>query len=134
MHIISHAMSTVLLRPEKGISIAHDCKLLVGQGRRTGHLSQRWAGFRMYEVWQYGAPCIDLHTPDIYVHDFCNICDEYTRRGKPLMIPECSTHSYSGPRMLYTVGHYHALCYAPLALKIWGSLLPEPKDIYLAWT
>lgn len=56
---------------------------------------------RMYEVWQYGAPCIDLHTPDIYVHDFCNICDEYTRRGKPLMIPECSTHSYSGPRMLY---------------------------------
>lgn len=30
---------------KKGISIAHDCKLLVGQGRRTGHLSQRWAGF-----------------------------------------------------------------------------------------
>ena len=90
---------------------------------------------RMYEVWQYGAPCIDLHTPDIYVHDFCNICDEYTRRGKPLMIPECSTHSYSGPRMLYTVGHYHALCYAPFGFEKYGaSLLPEPKDIYLAWT
>lgn len=76
---------------------------------------------RMYKVWQYGAPCIDLHTPDIYVHDFCNICDEYTRRGKPLMIPECSTHSYSGPRMLYTVGHYHALCYAPFGFENMGQ-------------
>ena len=37
------------------------------------------------------------------------------------MIPECSTHSYSGPRMLYTVGHYHALCYAPFGFENMGQ-------------
>lgn len=76
---------------------------------------------RMAEVWRCGAPSIDIHAPDIYVPAFCDVCDEYTRRGTPLVIPECATHSYSGPRMLYTVGHCHALCYAPFGFENMGQ-------------
>ena len=75
---------------------------------------------RMHEVWQYGAPSVDLYCPDIYVSDFCGVCDEYTRRGGALFIPECATHSYAAPRMAYAVGHYHAVCYAPFGFEDMG--------------
>ena len=76
---------------------------------------------RMYEVWNYRAPVIDIHCPDIYVPNFIEICDEYTRRGAPLYIPECATHSYCAPRLVYAVGHHHAICYAPFGFDDIGK-------------
>lgn len=35
---------------------------------------------RMMEVWACCAPNIDIIAPDIYVQNFLEICDEYTRR------------------------------------------------------
>lgn len=75
----------------------------------------------MHEVWRFAAPSIDLCGPDIYVPDFCGVCDEYTRRGEALFIPECAAHSYAGPRLVYTVGHYHAVCYAPFGFEDMGQ-------------
>ena len=68
---------------------------------------------RVREVWEYCAPEIDVYCPDIYVPEFREVCDEYVRRRGALFIPECATHSYAAPRLLYTVGHYHAMCYSP---------------------
>ena len=68
---------------------------------------------KVYEVWKYCAPNIDVHCPDIYVPQFKEVCDEFTRRGDALFIPESATHSYAAPRLLYTVGHYNAMCYSP---------------------
>lgn len=76
---------------------------------------------RVAEVWQYCAPAIDVLAPDIYVPNFVEICDEYTRRGAPLFIPECATHSYAASRLLYTVGHYHAMCYSPFGFEDIGK-------------
>lgn len=75
---------------------------------------------RVMEVWHYCAPNIDIIAPDIYVPDFMEVCDEYTRRNNPLYIPECATHSYAGPRALYCVGHYHAMCYSPFGFEDMG--------------
>jgi len=100
---------------------------------------------RVAEVWQFCAPNIDILTPDIYVRNFLEICDEYTRRGTPLYIPETATHSHAAPREVYCVGHYHALCYSPFAFEKMGMpfdvmqgflfgmdttdpLLSEPQD------
>lgn len=44
---------------------------------------------RVCEIWNFCAPCIDIYGPDIYLPDFQRICEEYTRRGEPLYIPEC---------------------------------------------
>lgn len=76
---------------------------------------------RMMEVWDFCAPNIDMIAPDIYVQNFMEICDEYTRRNTPLFIPECATHSYAGPRQVYCVGHYHALCYSPFGFEDMGQ-------------
>jgi hypothetical protein len=76
---------------------------------------------RMMEVWQYCAPSIDIIAPDIYVQQFCDVCDEYKKLGNPLFIPETATHSYAAPRMVYVVGHHHAICYAPFAFEEMGE-------------
>lgn len=68
---------------------------------------------RVHEVWDYCAPSIDVYCPDIYVPYFNKVCDRFVKSGtNPLYIPEAATHSYAAPRMVYTVGHYHAMCYS----------------------
>lgn len=76
---------------------------------------------RMMEVWEYCAPHIDVFAPDIYVPNFTEVCDAYVKRGNPLFIPECATHSYAGVREVYTVGHYHAMCYSPFGFEDIGK-------------
>ena len=77
---------------------------------------------RVHEVWDYCAPSIDVYCPDIYVPYFNEVCDRFVKNGKnPLYIPEAATHSYAAPRMLYTVGHYHAMCYSPFGFDDIGK-------------
>ena len=76
---------------------------------------------KVHEVWDFCAPCIDLYCPDIYVPQFKGVCDAYTRRGRALFIPESATHSYCAPRLVYTLGHYHAMCYSPFGFDDIGK-------------
>lgn len=76
---------------------------------------------RMMEVWKYCAPHIDIFTPDIYVQNFCDICEEYTKLGNPLMIPETAVHGHAGPRLVYVVGHHHALGFSPFGFEDMGE-------------
>jgi hypothetical protein len=91
------------------------------KGEKAGRYPSGGPVSRMLEVWSYCAPNIDLFCPDIYVPDFCGVCDEYTRRGNALFIPETATHSYAGPRAVYVVGRYHALGYAPFGFENMGD-------------
>ena len=45
------------------------------------------------------------------------MCEEYTKNGNPLFIPEIATHAYAGVRQLYAVGRHHAVCYAPFGFE-----------------
>ncbi len=76
---------------------------------------------RVHEVWRFCAPEIDIYSPDIYVPYFLDVCDEYVRSGNPLFIPECATHSYAGPRLVYCIGYYHAGCYSPFGFEEMGQ-------------
>ena len=106
-------------KAEYPLPMAVNCWL--DKGEEPGKYPSGGPVSRTREVWRFAAPHIDLYGPDIYVPDFCGVCDEYTRRGDPLFIPECATHSYAGPRLVYTVGHYHILCYAPFGFEDMGK-------------
>lgn len=91
------------------------------KGEEPGKFPSGGPVSRVMEVWDFCAPQIDVIAPDIYVPDFMGICDEYVRRENPLFIPECATHSYAGPRLVYSVGHYHAMCYSPFGFEDMGQ-------------
>ena len=75
---------------------------------------------KMREVWRFCAPNIDLYAPDIYLPNFTEICDEYTRRGEALFIPECAIHRYAAARNILCIGRYHAACYSPFGFEDMG--------------
>ena len=91
------------------------------KGGKPGEYPSGGPVARMMEVWHFAAPSIDVLCPDIYVPDFVNVCNAYTRAGNQLYIPECATHSYEGPRLIDAVGHYHCLCYAPFGFEEMGE-------------
>lgn len=90
-------------------------------GKQPGYYPSGGPVSRVHEVWKYRAPSIDLLTPDIYLPAFHEICEEYTRRGTPLMIPECAVHSYCAPRLVYTIGHHHTIGYSPFGFDDIGK-------------
>ena len=76
---------------------------------------------RVMEVWRFAAPQIDIYAPDIYVPTFCDVCEEYTKSGNPLFIPEVANHAYAGIREIYSIGRHHAMCYAPFGIEDLGE-------------
>jgi len=91
------------------------------KGQPAGDFPSGGPVARVMEVWRFCAPAIDIIAPDIYVPNFLEICEEYTKLGNPLFIPETATHSYAGPRQVYVVGHHHALGYAPFGFEEMGE-------------
>lgn len=76
---------------------------------------------KVREVWEYCAPSVDAYCPDIYVPDFCGVCDKFSRGNRPLGIPECAVHSYAAPRLMYVIGHHHGFMYAPFGFDDIGK-------------
>ncbi len=85
---------------------------------------------KVREVWNFCAPCIDIYGPDIYLPAFHEICEEYTRRGEGLYIPECAAHSYAASRNLISIGKYNAIAYSPFGFEDMGQPL-DPAQMAL---
>lgn len=84
---------------------------------------------KVMDIWRFAAPAIEVIAPDIYVTYFCDICDTYTQKGNPLFIAECPTHGYASTRAIDTIGHYHALCYAPFGIEDMGLPFTAMQNI-----
>ena len=94
---------------------------LVHKGDQPGQYPSGGPVSRMHEVWRCCAPAIDVLCPDIYVPEFLEVCDDYTRNNNPLFIPEAAVHSYAAPRLAYCIGHYHAMGYSPFGFDDIGK-------------
>jgi hypothetical protein len=80
-----------------------------------------------FDIWLAGAPHIDLLTPDIYQPQFMEWCQQYTRRGNPLFIPEMRRNEDGAANVFYALGEHAAMGVSPFAID---SLYP-PEDASL---
>lgn len=71
---------------------------------------------QVMDIWRAAAPSIDFISPDIYMDDFTWICNEYTRNGNPLFIPEARGGEEGAARALYVFGEYDAGCFSPFGI------------------
>ncbi len=118
---ISSYVHKVATEGKEVYSIPTVANCWLDKGEKAGKYPSGGPVSRVMEVWKYCAPSIDIIAPDIYVPDFCDVCDQYVKMGNPLFIPETATHSYAGPRQVYVVGHYHAFGYAPFGFEEMGE-------------
>lgn len=68
------------------------------------------------DIWLAGAPHIDLFCPDIYFGDFQQWCQQYTRRGNPLFIPETHPNEWGPRNIFYAIGQHEAIGTSPFAV------------------
>lgn len=92
---------------------------------------------QVIDIWRAAAPDIDFIAPDIYIVDeFRYICEEYTRSGNPLFIPETFGDAAGASRAFYVFGKFNTLGYAPFGVDggdSWANVddLSHLKDVYL---
>ncbi len=78
---------------------------------------------QVLDIWRAAAPSIDFIAPDIYTDEFTWVCNEYTRSGNPLFIPETRGGEVGAARAFYAFGQYDASCFAPFGID--GSFYNE---------
>jgi beta-galactosidase GanA len=71
---------------------------------------------QVINVWQAGAPAIDLLAPDIYVPEFEEMCARFRRSGNPLFIPEARGDTRGIANAILALGKYDAIGYSPFGI------------------
>jgi beta-galactosidase GanA len=71
---------------------------------------------QVLDVWRAAAPSLDFLAPDIYMDEFTWVCNEYTRSGNPLFIPETRGGKFGAARAFYAIGEHNAGCFAPFGI------------------
>ncbi|MCL2347831.1 MAG: DUF5597 domain-containing protein, partial [Planctomycetaceae bacterium] len=69
------------------------------------------------DVWRAAAPGVDIYAPDIYLPDFKGVCEEYSRNGSPLLVPEAHRGEDAAGRAYWVFGKHHGLCFAPFGIE-----------------
>ena len=89
---------------------------------------------QVIDIWRAAAPSIGFIAPDIYeVEEFDWICEEFTRSGNPLFIPETRVGPAGAARAFYAFGKYDALGYAPFGIDGGGIMnTANPNDNSIA--
>jgi beta-galactosidase GanA len=83
---------------------------------------------QVLDIWRAAAPSIDFISPDIYTDEFKWVCEEYTRNGNPLFIPETRGGETGAARALYAFGQYSAFGFAPFGIDGANFTENDPLD------
>jgi len=86
----------------------------VDLGEAIGQYSSGGALPIQLNVWQQGAPGIDIVAPDIYLPDFAAWCERYDRSGNPLWIPETRGDAANA---FYAIGNHAAMGISPFGIE-----------------
>lgn len=99
------------------------------KGREPGQYPSGGPLPQVIDIWRAAAPSIDFIAPDIYiVEEFDWVCDEFTRSGNPLFIPETKVGPAGAARAFYAFGKYNAMGYAPFGIDGGGLMLSANPD------
>ena len=86
----------------------------VDLGEQIGGYSSGGALPIVLNVWQQGAPSLDVIGPDIYLPNFAEWCALYNRSGNPLWIPETSQNAANA---FYAIGKHMAMGISPFGVE-----------------
>ncbi len=69
---------------------------------------------QVHDVWRFGAPNIDLLAPDIYVPQFTETCQRFSRNGNALFIPEARQ---TPENALIALLKFNAIGFSPFGIE-----------------
>jgi beta-galactosidase GanA len=84
---------------------------LPGQYPSAGPLPQ------VMDIWQAGAPALDMLSPDFYNPNTKYWCDLYVRNNNTLFVPEMQFDKTCAAKAFFIIGHYKALGFSPFSIE-----------------
>ena len=81
----------------------------------------------LMDIWQAGAPEIDILSPDFYNPYFKQYSDLYSRRNNPFFIPEIRSEPNNAAKVFLSVGHYKAIGFSPFSIE--SVVMPSEEPI-----
>ena len=69
------------------------------------------------DIWKAAAPHIDRLCPDLYVPDFKERCEKFSRPGNPLFIPETRGDKDGVINIFYAIGQHNLLGFSPFGIE-----------------
>jgi beta-galactosidase GanA len=90
---------------------------LVRPGYQPGQYPSAGPLPHLFEVWQAGAPSLDMLCPDIYFPNFMEWCDRYVRGNNPLFVPEMAPSTRASGNAVYAAARYAAIGFAPFSIE-----------------
>lgn len=71
----------------------------------------------LMDIWQAGAPALNMLSPDFYNPDTRYWCDLYTRNNNTLFVPEMQFDKAAAAKALFIIGHYNAIGFSPFSIE-----------------
>ncbi|WP_460560413.1 GH35 family beta-galactosidase [Ferruginibacter profundus] len=84
---------------------------LPGQYPSAGPLPQ------VMDIWQAGAPALNMLSPDFYNPDTKYWCDLYVRNNNTLFVPEIQFDKTCAAKTFFIIGHYKAIGFSPFSIE-----------------
>jgi beta-galactosidase GanA len=82
---------------------------------------------QVHDIWRFGAPKLDFLSPDLYIPQFTETCERFTRNGNPLFIPEANTGGQAGANALTALLKFNAIGFSPFGIDGFG-FRRRPQD------
>ena len=71
----------------------------------------------VHDIWRAGAPQIDFLAPDIYLPNFVNITQQYSRSNNPMFVPESFAGATGAANAFYVIGQLKSMGYSPFGIE-----------------
>jgi hypothetical protein len=86
---------------------------------------------QVHDIWRFGAPALDFLSPDLYIPQFAQTCERFTRNGNPLFIPEANTGDKAGVNALTALLRFNGIGFSPFGIDGFGfrPRLPETNAV-----
>jgi hypothetical protein len=101
---------------------------LGGPPSSPGHYPSGGPLPEVMDLWKAAGTAIDIYAPDIYVPNFAEWCDRYTRAGNPLFIPEAYGGATGGSQVFYAVGQRETIGFSPFGVD---SFVDMERDVLM---
>ena len=104
-------------KKEYDIPVFVNAWIVQPEDSRAGNYPSGGPQAQNHDIYRAAAPDIDILSPDIYLDDFPEILQLYSRSGNPVFVPESRDGQAGAANAAYAIGQLAAIGYSPFGFE-----------------
>lgn len=99
-----------------GVPLGDGTPTVAGGGAKAGIYPSGGPCPHTMDMWKFNAPALDFIAPDLYLHDYEWVCQQYRHEDQPLFIPEQRRDEKGARRVWLAYGTYGSIGCSPFGI------------------